>query len=261
MRTLLHLSDIHFGPKHLPEVSAGIAALVAAERPDVVVASGDFTQRAKPAQFRAARAFLDALETPVVFAPGNHDVPLWRVWERLFAPFGAWRRHFARELVRDRVDAELAVVAVNTAFAWTTKHGRVTRAQRAAAARRLAAAPAGACRILVAHHPLARVAEVGEEPAARGGAGLLEVARRQRVALVLSGHLHHSFAAPAGPEPGAPLLVHAGTGASSRGRGEELGANSLWWIEIGRERIALERRFWSAVERRFVARDRLERPR
>jgi len=257
VRSILHVSDLHFGPKHLPELSSALAALAASARPDVVVASGDFTQRAKPGQFREARRFVEGLGIPVVFAPGNHDVPLWRVWERALFPFGAWRRHFAPELERHHVDDEVAIVAVNTAYAWTTKHGRVTAAQAAAVEAALAAAPASAFRIVVAHHPLAHVAQVGDEPAARGGERLLELLRRQRVRLILSGHLHHSFVASAGPEPEAPWLVHSGTTTSNRGRGAEKGGNSLFWIEVDGGGATLGRRLWDPARREFVEVERI----
>ena len=127
MRNVLHISDIHFGPKHLPAVSAGVLELAAARRPDLVVISGDLTLRAKPHQFREARAFADELAriAPVLAVPGNHDVPLYRVWERLLQPFGAWRRHFAGELEPVFRDSELLVAGVNTAQAFALKGGRI----------------------------------------------------------------------------------------------------------------------------------------
>ena len=155
MIRLLHASDLHFGPKHLAAPAAALAALALRARPDAIVLSGDFTQRAKPAQFRAAREYVDALAAPVVWVPGNHDVPLWRFWERLFSPFGAWRRHFSPELVRDLVAERLAIFGVNTAHAWTTKHGRLRTGDLDDLAARLSAAPAGAAKVVVAHHPVA----------------------------------------------------------------------------------------------------------
>lgn len=259
MRSLLHLSDVHFGPLHLPELAEAVTALVERERPDVVVISGDLTQRAKPGQFRAARAWVAALGCPVVFAPGNHDVPLWRVWERLFDPFGAWRRHFSPALERDHVDSELAVVAVTTAFAWTTKHGRLRPGQVADLERRLAAAPPAATRIVVAHHPLGAVPERGAEPPARGGAAALARCAALGVELVLSGHLHHGFVVPgAGARP---ALVHTGTSTSSRGRGRERGRNSLNWIEVGAETTRVERRLWQPAAGRFETAERIDLPR
>jgi 3',5'-cyclic AMP phosphodiesterase CpdA len=256
--SLLHLSDVHFGPKHLAEPSAAATELARRRRPDVVVVSGDLTQRAKPAQFRAARAWIDAFAAPVVFAPGNHDVPLWRVWERALSPFGAWRRCFAPELERHYSSATLAVVAVTTAHAWTTKHGRLSGRQVAELDRRLAAAPAGAARIVVAHHPIARVPEIGREPAARGGRRALAVCAARGVDLILSGHLHHGFAVAAGTAGGPPWLVLAGTSTSSRGRGVELGCNSLNWIEIGESTATVDRLFWDPSRADWTERERHE---
>lgn len=263
MPALLHVSDVHFGPKHLPAAAAAVTRLVADARPDVVVVSGDLTQRAKPAQFRAARAWVEALAAPVVFTPGNHDVPLWRAWERLFAPFGAWRRWFWPELDRDHTGAGLALVAVNTAHAWTTKHGRVRAADVVSARARLERAPAAATRILVAHHPLAAGPELGDEPVARRGRRLLEAAAAAGTELVLSGHLHRSFAIPAERQLGVagPLVVHCGTTTSTRGRGEETGRNSLHWIEIDERRIGVERRLFDAGAERFVTAAAVERTR
>ena len=81
MRSIVHLSDLHFG-----RVDAGLLEplrkRVVALAPHVVVVSGDLTQRAKPAQFREARAFLDTLPANQVVVPGNHDVPLYNVFQR-----------------------------------------------------------------------------------------------------------------------------------------------------------------------------------
>jgi len=258
VRVLLHLADIHFGPKHVAEPAAAVLDWVRREPPHVVVIAGDLTQRARPAQFRAARAFIEALAAPVAWVPGNHDVPLWRVWERLFAPFGAWRRHFDRALVRDHVGDGLAVLGVNTAHGWTTSHGRLRPGDLADLEARLARTPAGAVRVVVAHHPVAAVAEIRREPVTRRGGRLLELARRHGVELVLSGHLHRSFAVP--PERslpgGGPLVLHCGTTLSSRGRGEEAGLNTLHRIEIGEREIAVERRLWRPASGEFAVTER-----
>ena len=48
---LAHISDLHFG-HHDPAISGTLAADVAAQKPDVLVASGDFTQRGTAARIR-----------------------------------------------------------------------------------------------------------------------------------------------------------------------------------------------------------------
>jgi 3',5'-cyclic AMP phosphodiesterase CpdA len=263
LRAVLHVSDVHFGPKHLPELSQALLALVARERPLVVVVSGDLTQRAKPAQFRAARRWIDALAAPAVYVPGNHDVPMYRIWERLLAPFGAWRRHFDPALVRDFGGDGLAVVGLNTAHAWTTKHGKVYGPELERLSRALAALPAGGARVVVAHHPLVASDRLGVEPVAAGAAPVVDLCRRHRVDLVLSGHLHHGFwlRAPRTGDGEGPLVVHCGTTTSTRGRAGERGRNSLNWIEIDAATIRVERRFWEPRAGEFRTTDRTEAPR
>jgi 3',5'-cyclic AMP phosphodiesterase CpdA len=252
--SILLVADPHFGPKHLPEASAAVLTLARRAQPAALVVAGDLTQRAKPHQFRAAADWLRDAPCPVAYVPGNHDVPLYRVWERLFAPFDVWRRWLDPQLVREVRTPELALHGLNTAFPWTTKHGRVDRVELAAVGARLDVAPPGALRVLVAHHPLAYAPDVGGEPVARRGEEAIDLCRREGVELVLAGHLHRSFwffAAAGEPVPG-PLVVHCGTTTSSRGRGAEKGRSSLVWIEVDADAIRLEQRFWNATAGEFA---------
>ncbi len=253
MATLLQLSDVHFGPKHQADRAAALLELVERERPGLVVLSGDLTQRAKVAQFRAARQFVDRLAAPTVFVPGNHDVPLWRLWERLLVPFGAWRRGFGPELVRDHGDPDWAVVGINTAHAWTTKHGRIERRDIRRLAGRFARLPEQALRVVVVHHPLVTGPEFSDEPAAVRGRQLLAAAHDCGVELVLGGHLHHAFEVPAERSlpGGGPLVVQCGTSSSSRGRHPEIGRNSINWITADEAQIVVERRLWQEGTARF----------
>ncbi|MCL4838130.1 MAG: metallophosphoesterase [Thermoanaerobaculia bacterium] len=265
MRRLFHLSDVHFGPHHQPEVARAAAALVAERQPDLVLLSGDLTQRAKPAQFRAARSFVDGLARPVLVVPGNHDVPLYRVWERLFAPFGAYRRHFARELEPVFRDEELAVAGVNTAHAWTLKNGRLRRRQLAGLAAFFAGEPPGRCRIVVAHHQLVPAPGARSRVAMRRAQAVAAAYARAGVELVVSGHLHEAFVLPsdeAFPGLGPPfLIVHCGTTTSDRGRGRERRAHSCTWIEIDGEAIALSMLRHDPASGRFAERERHRFPR
>jgi 3',5'-cyclic AMP phosphodiesterase CpdA len=260
LRALLHVSDLHFGPKHLPALSQAVRELAERARPAAVVVSGDLTQRAKPAQFRAAREWIAALPVPAVFVPGNHDVPMYRFWERLLSPFGAWRRHFDRDLVRGHCGDGLAIVGVNTAHAWTTKHGKLHRGELERLERELAALPAGGMRVVVAHHPLAASALLRDEPVTRGAARALTLCRRHRVELVLSGHLHHGFwlRAPRTGDGEGPFVLHCGTTTSTRGRAGERGRNSLNWIEFEAGALRIERRLWDPRAGEFRAVDRTE---
>ena len=99
MITVLHASDVHFGEPHLPRVARVFLDFARSLRPDVVVISGDLTQRARVGEYEEAAAFLKEFgDIPVVVTPGNHDIPVYRVWERLFAPFRNYREHISEEL-------------------------------------------------------------------------------------------------------------------------------------------------------------------
>jgi 3',5'-cyclic AMP phosphodiesterase CpdA len=237
LRALLHISDVHFGPKHLGERASAVLALVRDRKPDYVVISGDLTQRAKPAQFAAAKRFVESIPCPTIAVPGNHDVPLYRFWERAFSPFGAWRRHFSPELEPHVVDEEVCIVGVNTAFNRTLTGGRITRAQRRRVRELFTAAPPAAYRIAVVHHNLVRPPELAEVPAPLAGSvSALGVLDSSGVDMVLSGHVHQSYVAPiAVAGTGAErrgVIVCSGTTTSSRGRGVELGASTCHWIEV-----------------------------
>lgn len=231
--------------------------LIARRAPDLVVISGDLTQRAKPGQFREARAFVDRIAVPTLTVPGNHDVPMYRIWERVLAPYGAYRRYFARDLEPIFEDRELLVVGVNTAFNWTTKHGRIEHRRLREVEHRLAAAPAGVTRIVVAHHELIPAPRWGSRKVLRNARRSVEVFARAGVELVLSGHLHQAWVGnsesyyPSGRPP--VLLLHAGTTTSARGRGIERRRNSCNWVVVDDRGFEITHLGWHATEERFVA--------
>src|SRR6185295_4473790 len=97
MRTIVHLSDIHFGRVDA-RLLAPLVRLVREIAPDLVAVSGDLTQRARRRQFQQARAFLDQLPAPQLVVPGNHDVPLFNVAARFADPYGGYRRYISQDL-------------------------------------------------------------------------------------------------------------------------------------------------------------------
>ena len=265
LRQILHLSDIHLGPYHLPQVAAGVLDLIDRRHPDLVVISGDLTQRAKPGQFREARGFVDRIPVPTITVPGNHDVPMYRFWERLLAPFGAYRRHFSTELEPVVRDDEMLVAGVNTAHNWTIKDGRIRRRRLRELEWLLADAPAGLARIVVAHHELIPAPRFDTQRVLGNAYEAVDVFARAGVDLVLSGHLHQAWVGlsesyyPAGRRP--VLLVYAGTTTSSRGRGMEKGRNTCNWIRLGRDEVAISHLGWDPAVGYFVEASRHRFPR
>lgn len=265
MRQILHISDVHFGPHHAPEAAEGVVALAEEGRPDLVVISGDLTQRAKPYQFREARAFVDRLTVPSLVVPGNHDVPMYRFWERALSPYGAYRKHFSTELEPVFDDGDLLVIGINTAFNWTVKDGRILRSRLRQVERILAAAPAETTRIIVAHHELVPAPRFDTQRVLSGAHEAVDIFARHGVEMVLSGHLHQSYVLsseayyPSGRRPF--LIVHAGTTTSRRGRGCERQRYTCNWIRILPREIEISHLGWDTEALRFVRWSRHHFPR
>jgi 3',5'-cyclic AMP phosphodiesterase CpdA len=255
LRSILHISDIHFGPPHVAPVAAGLLELVRERAPSLVAVSGDLTWRAKPGQFAAARRYLDAMGVPVVVVPGNHDVPMYRFWERVAAPFWAYRRHFSSHLETVSSDDELFIAGINTAHSWTRKHGTVRRRRMRELRAAAVAARPGAFKVVVAHHPIVRTHHLLSEPAVRRARHAAALFGELGIELVLSGHVHIYFLGHSEDfYPHLPAhfrILHAGTATSRRGRGSERGRNSCNWIEFDRERVTVQQLLWQPEARRF----------
>jgi 3',5'-cyclic AMP phosphodiesterase CpdA len=239
--------------------------LARARRPDLVVFSGDLTKRAKPAQFQEARRFVAELGAPTVAVPGNHDVPLYRVWERVLSPYGAYRRHYHEELEPTWEDEELRVFGVNTAFGWTFTGGRVTTGSVRELERRLAEGADGRYTIVVLHHPVIPVPGYGSDEVIRNAAAVARALSGGGVDLVLSGHVHLSYLGytpVVGSSTGRPVpVLFAGTASCARGRGPEVGRNTLHWLEIGRDEARVERLEWAGGPVGFELRETCSLPR
>ncbi len=244
MRTIVHLSDIHFGRVN-HDVIAPMIEAIARAAPDLVAVSGDLTQRARAHQFKEARAFLDRLPAPQIVVPGNHDVPLHNVAARFLQPLQRYRRHITDDLRPFYADEEIAVLGINTARALTIKNGRINEAQIAWMSERLCACDPGVVKIVVTHHPF-DVPEGHDERNLVGRARLaMEALARCGADLFLAGHLHVSHTSRSvtryNIKGHSALLVQAGTAASDRGRGE---ANAFNVLRIDRRQITVERFEW-----------------
>lgn len=251
MRTVVHVSDLHFGRVD-PELLAPLRSAIARQRPDVLVVSGDLTQRARRAQFRAARDFLATLPTPQVVVPGNHDVPFYDVVRRFLAPLDRFRRYITADPMPEFRDGEIAVVGVNTARSLTFKGGRINVDQVREVAERFEGLPEHVTRIVVTHHPFEVPADGDpDDVLGRAPMAMAEFARAE-VDVFLSGHLHRSnidtTARTYRINGFAALVVQAGTATSTRGRGEH---NAFNVLRIGERDLRIQTWRWSPEKAAF----------
>jgi 3',5'-cyclic AMP phosphodiesterase CpdA len=251
MHTIVHLSDLHFGRTD-DALLTPLAAVIAELRPNLIAVSGDLTQRARTAEFRAARAFLDRLPNPQIIVPGNHDVPLHNVFSRFIGPLTKYLRYVTDDLEPFYADDEIAVLGINTARSLTFKSGRINSKQIEHAKERLCSLDPKIIKVIVTHHPF----DLPDRRAANkrlGRAGLaMEMLWACRCDLLLAGHLHvgdaGSVAMHAVGGSHDAIVVQAGTATSTRGRGE---LNSFNAIRVEANRIEVQRFAWRPLDRVF----------
>lgn len=264
MSVLLQVSDTHFGTERAPVVEA-LVQFAAAGRPDVVVLSGDITQRARRAEFAAARRLAGRLGPSAILAlPGNHDVPLFNVLARGLHPYRRYAEAFGADLEPEHEAEDLLVLCVNTTRAYRHKHGEISAQQIERVARRLQRCAPHKLRLVATHHPL-HVPPGGDE--ANLVRGHREAARAWAAAgadLVMGGHIHLPFVRPLSerlPDLSRPLwVVQAGTAVSRRVRaGGEANSVNLVRYEPGGDPdgVTVERWDYEAAGKRFAMAQRL----
>ncbi len=228
MPRLIHLSDLHFGA-HDPVLVEAVERRLDEEAPDLVVVSGDFTQRARTEQFEEAGAFLMRVRDAgheVLAVPGNHDVPLYDVFRRFLSPLTRYKRHIDDSLCPFVEIDGAAVLGINTARSLTFKNGHVSEEQMQLIRETFAKTSKSQPRILVTHHPLFAL-PVGDGPELGELMDdhelALDAIADAGVDLLLAGHNHRASVNDAGSlvkGAGKALVIQAGTATSTRTRDE-----------------------------------------
>ena len=254
MARLIHLSDLHFGA-HDPEIVEAIEARVNAIQPDLVVISGDLTQRARTEQFQEACEFLGRLRDAghdVLAVPGNHDVPLYDVLRRFLSPLTRYMRYIDDSLCPLQELSGTTVLGINTARSLTFKDGRISTEQIQFIRDTFGRTDPNSTRILVTHHPLFAL-PVGEDVAPAVGRSelALDAIAEAGVDMLLAGHHHQSSVHSARDlvtRAGPALVVQAGTSTSTRVRDQ---GQSFNLIEVAVPAATVTVEAWDGA--RFVA--------
>ncbi len=218
---ILHLSDLHFGTER-PECLEAIQQFCRDHALEAVVVSGDLTQRARLGQFFACKRFLEQLNTPYLVIPGNHDIPLYHLWNRLFTPFTRYQLFFG-ELEPVLETEHFYLIGVNSIRRRYHTKGHLSREQIQRIDLKLQQAPASKIKIIVSHQPF--------YVPFQNRRGFKDIPLMAKIALeswsqhglfaVLHGHLHRTAVYDLNRifELGGnhPVYdVHAGTSASHR---------------------------------------------
>lgn len=253
---ILHISDLHAGPPFNQAAADALVRQAHELQADLLVISGDFVQRADfAAQWRTARALRAALPGPQLVVPGNHDVPLYNLFQRLFNPLGRYRKHISAELNPVFERPGLIVVGAATAHGLTRDGGLLNRAQAANLHRILAPHGPEVCKIVVWHHPVINPPGTRKSRVMRGARRATRLLDTCSVDLLLCGHLHVSYIgnthdAVRGLNNGT-IICQSGTTTSRRGFGREHGRNSCNLITVERQGITINPLLFNPVMRRF----------
>jgi 3',5'-cyclic AMP phosphodiesterase CpdA len=244
MRTLIHLSDLHFGRIDQAIVNP-LLEFIHAAKPDLVAISGDLTQRARISEYESARQFLQAIPFPKIVVPGNHDLPLHNLFSRFVCKLDRYRRFVSADLEPFYLDSEIAVAGVNTARALAWKNGRINRQQLAKLRARFAGVPSTHIKIVVTHHPFDLPPGVKGDHVVGRARFAMKILAECRVDMLLAGHFHIGATGHTATryriENYSALIVSSGTSMSTRGRGQP---NSLNVIQIDGAKVMIARHMW-----------------
>lgn len=254
MRTIAHISDIHFGTTNSAIVDALVRELNE-RKPSLIVISGDLTQRARATQYKQAADFIARLDSPKLIVPGNHDVPLYDVVMRFAAPLANYTEHITHDLRPVYSDDEMVVAGINTARAFSLtldgfwKDGRISEEQLLDLELRFKDAPPHTLKVVVTHHPF--IPPPGERlhGIVRGAKRALAVLERVGVDIVLAGHLHMGYSGDVRAHHEATkrsiISIQAGTATSDRLRGGE--PNAYNWLELELHHAKIQVRAWNGA--------------
>ncbi len=258
MAMLWQISDLHFGTER-PEVVSALETLIRSMPSELVVLSGDITQRARRAQFQAARSFVDRLDAPAtLIIPGNHDIPLFNLVGRLLDPYANHCRSFGPELEPVYDSQTFLVIGVNTTRRWRHVDGEVSARQRERVAQRLSRASEEQLCIVVTHQPVAVTSKEDITNLLHGHEAAIYDWSSAGADLILGGHIHLPFVLPL-HKRFDNLLRHvwaaqAGTAVSSRiRRGANNSVNLIRTTgKLNKSRTAMIQRWdYNDATRRF----------
>ncbi len=257
MHVILHLSDTHFGTER-EHVKDALIELSGELGPDIALFTGDVTQRARAKQFGNASLFLKSLKVDHVIAiPGNHDIPLFNLYQRFFNPYGNFKKTFGKATEPVFETDWVKVIGVNTTRPCRHKHGEISDSQIENVKNLLLTGNNGQLKIIMVHHPMGVLRKEDSKDILRGERNkALRIFAEAGADLILGGHIHLPYVMPVNrrqpADPTSPWIIQAGTAVSKRVRwNAENSVNVLRYHRTGRRFCTVERWDYSHEIKKF----------
>lgn len=248
MRVLAHISDLHFGTEE-SKVAEGLLSDLDVVKPHLVIISGDLTQRARKKQFIEAKNYLQKINFPKLIIPGNHDIPLFDLFRRIFFPLTRFKKYISDELNPFYKDEEMTVLGINTARSLTWKEGRISLEQITEMQNKLCSVSDKCLKVIVTHHPFIPPPENAGIKLVGRAVKAITIIDKCDVDLLLAGHLHNGYTGDIRPyyprTKSSVIVVQAGTAISRRRRNEP---NSYNLIIADPDKITINVRKWNGIQ-------------
>lgn len=240
MRKIAHISDLHFGREDPLAVEALIDELNQ-NKPDLVVVSGDLTQRARTKQFIAAAKFMKDIKFPQIVIPGNHDLIIYNIFNRIFNPLKKYRKYISLKDHPTFIDEEIAVVGINTARSGRWEAGKIRKDDIEYISETFENIENKKLKALVIHHNFISQPKKRLKKAVKRSSKLIERMKTNEIDIILAGHVHDAYTDHIKNHTDSEtstLIVSAGTAISERTRGSV--PNSYNWLEIDDNKLRID---------------------
>lgn len=218
---IMHLSDLHFGRIDQTVLERLKIFLVTnRDHINLFILTGDLTQRARSHEFMAASEFLKTLEKPLFLVPGNHDIPLYNLYQRLFSPYKKFLKFFQPHSQNFYEDEQVAIFGLWSTNSLTVSKGKIKDRDLETMKSKFQHIPEEKIRIIASHHPIFSETE----PMSRK---VHEQILNLKPHLVLSGHEHYAQVRHLSQDSSLPICISSGTSTSTRLRTQSNGFNMI----------------------------------
>lgn len=235
---IVHISDLHFG-MHDPAIIEPFIEDLALLKPELIIISGDLTQRARTEQYQQLSVFLHRLTVPMLIVPGNHDIPLDNLFLRFSRPFKRFRTYVSSELEAHYENDEVNILGVNSATPYKVKDGLLSHKTLTRISNHFSA-NTSQFNILFFHHNLKYFS--GMHHPLNNAKEFLDYLKESSIHMVCTGHLHYSNLKLFNKKNGSQCaLLHAGSLCCQRTRDEQ---NSFYFIDIQQLQCSIKRRIF-----------------